>query len=231
MLKPQGSGVRKQAAKIPTEKTGLINPKNPVEIISYSDKVLFGFNQDYQGDYSARLLDSKGRVLLSVSNGFAEVKVSPKNEKYYLEVTNGDKKPREYFYVYLTMKATDIKPERSERYAQQEKEQEKLYNDYMSVEQAYMKKHGITNREALTDKDMGAMADELRKKQFEDDDAASGTDIMSAMPEEYKAVLIPYMKKHGISSIKDLTTEDWTNLAPELEKLQKGHKATNKKRK
>ncbi len=220
MLKLQGSGVKKQTKNIPTEKTGLINPKNPVEIISYSDRVLFGFDDVYRGNYTAKILDNKGRVLASVDKhttiypykGFAEVKVSSKTDKYYIELTNGDKKPSEYFYILLTMKASDTKAERSAKYDRQ-----KEYDDYISVEQAYMRKHGITSRESLTDKDMGAIADEIRKKK---NDAGSGTDMMSALPEEYKKVLIPYMKKHGISSIKDLTTEDWMNLAPELEKLQ-----------
>ena len=240
-LKPQGSGVKKQANKIPTEKTGLINPKNPIDIVSYSDRVLFGFNMEYQGDYVAKILDSKGKVLASVSEGtsiypnqnkgFAEVKVSSQADKYYIELINGDKEPTEYFYILLTMKATDVKAERSAKYVQIENDRQKEYDNYTSVEQAYMKKHGITNRESLTDKDMGAIADELRKKQFEENDVGSSTDMMSALPEEYKKVLIPYMKKHGISSTKDLTTEDWMNLAPELKKLQNKSKGTNKKRK
>ena len=129
------------------------------------------------------------------------------------------------------LKATDVKAERSAKYVEYENERQKEYDNYTSVEQAYMKKHGITNRESLTDKDMGAIADELRKKQFEENDVGSSTDMMSALPEEYKKVLIPYMKKHGISSTKDLTTEDWMNLAPELKKLQNKSKGTNKKRK
>lgn len=233
MLKLLGSGVKKQSAKIPTEKTGLINPKNPIEIISYSDKVLFGFDMDFHGSYSARILDSKGKVLASIdkntsinqNKGYAEIKVSPKAEKYYVEVTDGDKNPAEYYYIVLTMKATDIKAEPSASFIKQEKEAEK----YMAFEQAYMKKHGITKREDLTQKDMEAMVEELRRKDREEYKAKNpGYDMLSHMPEEYKAIISPYMKEHGISSMEDLTIEDWQNLEAELVKLQNKAGAANK---
>ena len=242
MLRLQGAGVKKQSAKIPTEKTGLINPKNPIEIISYSDKVLFGFDMEYQGNYTVKILDSKGKVLASTNKGtsiypnqnkgFAEIKVSPKAEKYYVEVTDGDKKPAEYYYIALTMKATDAKPERSAQYSQYENDRQKELDKIMSAEQEYMKKHGIKKRKDLTQKDMEAIAEEIRRKKREEYDAdPPDTDIMTALPEEYKAIFLPYMKKHGISRIEDLTIEDWKNLESELLKLQNKAGVKNKKRK
>ena len=238
MLRLMGSGVKKQSAKIPTEKTGLINPKNPIEIISYSDKVLFGFDMEYHGDYTAKILDSKGKVLASINKGtsiypnqnkgYAEIKVSPKAEKYYVEVTDGDKNPAEYYYIALTMKATDVKAERSEYYTQYYNNLQNENDEYMSVMQAHMKKHGITNMESLTDKDKAAISDEYRKKKNAGDDDKSWDNALRQMPEEQRAIFLPYMKKHGISSMKDLTTEDWMNLAPELEKLQDKAKVTDK---
>ena len=241
MLRPQGAGVRKPSKKVPTEKTGLINPKNPIDIISYSDKVLFGFDMEYQGDYTAKILDSKGKVLASVSKGtsiypnqnkgFAEVNVSTKSEKYYVELCNNDSGRREYFYILLSMRATDVKAERSAKNIQYENDRQKQYDDYMSVEQAYMKKHGITNRENLTEDDMINIAEEMRKRQFaEDNDSGTAIDELSAFPPEIRAVLEPYMKKHGIARVRDLTIKDWQALQPELDRVSGGTQTKKKRR-
>ena len=249
-LQPQGSGSGKRAGKVPTEKNGLLNAKNPINVVSYNDKVFFYFQTDEHQKWlssAVRILDSSGKVLASLNedDDVAEIKVPSKAGKYYVELSRNDSGKPEYFYILMSMKATDVKPAYSARLAKEEAEsakaQQKQLDEIMSAEQAYMKKHGITKREDLTQKDMEAIAEELRRKKKGEYDAdPSGTDIMSHLPEEYKAILLPYMKEHGISRIEDLTAEDWKNLAPELEKLQNEagaankatkSKATNKKRK
>lgn len=240
-FEPKGSGSLKRASKIPTEKTGLINAKNPINVISYNDKIFFGFEtEEHQKWFSSsvRILDSNGKVLASLNkdNDMAEIKVPSKAGKYYVELSRNDNGKPEYFYILMSMKATDVKPAYSARLAKNEaesaKSQQEEYDKIMSAEQAYMKKHGITKRQDLTQKDMEAIAEEIRRKNMEEYKAQNpGQDIMKHLPEEYKEIFLPYMKQHGISRFEDLTIEDWKNLEPELNKLQDKAKATNKNNK
>ena len=240
-LQPQGSGSGKRAGKVPTEKNGLLNAKNPINVVSYSDKVFFHFETDEHQKWlssAVRILDSSGKVLASLkeNDDVAEIKVPSKAGKYYVELSRNDSGKPEYFYILMIMKATDIKPAYSARLAKNEaesaKEQKEQFDKIMSAEQEYMKKHSIKKREDLTQKDMEAIVEEIRRKDMEEYKSQNpGQDMMKHMPEEYKAVFLPYMKKHGISSIEDLTIEDWKNLEPELQKLQNKAGVQNKKRK
>ena len=240
ILQPQGSGVRKPAAKIPTEKTGLLNAKNPINIISYSDNVFFAFdNEEHQMwlSSSVRILDNKGKVLASLNkyDDTAKIKVPSKAEKYYVELSKNDNGTSEYFYILLSIRATDIKPAYSARIAKQEadsaEQARKQYEEVLSVEQAYMKRQGIKSRENLTDSDIANIAEELRKKQYEDDND-SGIDFneLSELPPEIRMVIEPYMKKHGITKMRDLTIQDWQTLQPELEKVSGSKEIKTKKK-
>ncbi len=242
-FEPQGSGSRKPAGKIPTAKTGLLNPKNPIDVTSYSDKVLFGFasSTEFQTWSSSvvRVIDSKGKVLATLKKDgeSAEITLSQKPAKYYVELSRNDKGKSEYFYILLNMKASDIQPAYSARVATEESEREraqkKEFDEYMSVEQDYMKKRGLKNRGDLTEDDMTNIVDEYGKKKKAE--AGDGTRIgfeaeMRALPPEMRAVLESYMKAHGISSIQDMTVRDWQALEPELKKVQNSSDTKNIKK-
>lgn len=244
VFEPQGSGSRKPAGKIPTEKTSLLNPKNPIDVTSYSDKVLFGFanSTEFQTWSSSvvRVIDSKGKVLatLKKDGDSAKITVSPKPAKYYVELSRNDNGKSEYFYILLNMKATDVKPAYSAKIAKEDSEREraqkKEFDEYMSVEQDYMKKRGLKNRGDLTEDDMTNIVDEYGKKKKAE--AGDGTRIgfeaeMRALPPEMRAVLESYMKAHGISSIQDMTVRDWQALEPELKKVQNSSDTKNIKKK
>lgn len=220
MLEPQGSGVNKPSNKVPTEKTGLLNAKSPIEVISYSDKVIFSFSMEYYSPkYSARILDAKGKVLASLreQKDTAEIRVSSKPAKYYLELCEKEKGKSKYFYILLNIKATDIKPASSARAAQAEEYTRQDLAKITAVKEAYMRKHGIRNEDALTEKDWDAIAAELNAQSFADDDDDEEKGNLDTMPPEIRRVFQNYMKKHGISDIKNFTMDDWKAIQPELE--------------
>ena len=219
MLQPKSSGQSKPSGKVPSEKTGLLNARSPIEVTSYSDKVIFSFARDYySATYSAKILDGKGKVLASLSkeNDTAEIKVSSKPGKYYVEFCENEKGRNKYFYVLLNMKAADIKPARSARAAKAESYVQGENDNIKAVTKAYMKKHGIKDEDSLTQKDWDAIAAELNARSYDDDDDGGAANL-DTMPPEIRRVFQNYMKKHGISDIKNFTMNDWEAIQPELE--------------
>ena len=165
---------------VPTQRHGLVNPYEPVEITAYGDTLEIS---DWGGDdiYAFRLFDKDGKFITgnSVLNGRhtpQTIKLTPEPENYYLEfaqrkvieddaeglIADPEDSP-EYCYVLLRMSAgrarnlkdepVRVPPEHAEEY-----EASQVYV------QDYMRRHGIKNIGDLTADDFVNMAVEKARE-------------------------------------------------------------------
>ena len=212
VLIPLGNGVNKpvSANTVPTAKTGLLNPDSPIVMTAYSNKVYLGFNHNLASFYSARLLDSKGKLLGSAksygSDEPVQITLQRGTKNYYLEFANENK----YYYILLNRGSDNVRPAEDKAITRRVAElkasnQQKLQKaqEYEQLIQAYMKRHNITACHALTERDMMAINKEYdRAHGVEEDEVVSGM----------QAVIDNYMKQHGKKSISELTQKDMEEI-------------------
>ena len=232
MIEPKGTGAKKPfAGKLPTEKNGLLNPKAPINITSYTDKLFISFSKEYYtSGYSVRIIDDKGKIAASIKNenDNAEIALTSKARNYYAELCVNGKK---YFYILLKMKATDTTPAPSSELAANEETTRTQAEEIEAVKRDYMRKKGIRNENALTEKDWENISAAMTSKQLteEDDEGYSGIDTM---PKELREVFEAYMKKHNIKSLNDFTQDDYQAVMNEIQAkgIGQSNSAPKKKR-
>lgn len=210
---PEGNLSAKPVPKntVPSAKTGLLNPRNPLKIMTFSNKLTLDF-ASYLDTYPMRLLDSKGRELGSVKATWRNAKGNEKIEftlpdkaaDYYIELNDYDgratgSKTGKYCYILVNIEPDPVKPaedpkvtENIEKFiASMNKAEQKIQN--------YMNRHGITDREQLTEDDMITMTKENLASAPEEarQQALSSIEVMQN-----------YMKEHNIASMSELTEKD-----------------------
>ena len=206
---PNGKMAAKPIPKnaVPSAKTGLMNPRNPVKVMTLSNKLTLDFDSVQLGTYPTRLLDSKGRELGSVKANRWNAKGDEKIEvtlpdgaaDYYVELKDDDGRRVRYCYILLNIEPDPVKPSEDPRVtrtlakfsASMAEGEQKMHN--------YMDRHGITDVEQLTEDDMITMT----KENMASAPKESRQQVLSSIE-----IMQKYMKDHNIASMSDLTEKD-----------------------
>ena len=212
-LLPKGRLAAKPASAntVPSAKNGLLNPRDPIEIVTFGDSITLGFDFQVVGDYTARLLDSKGREIgeLEASgreDNSTEIAIHDDGD-YYLEFSDRIGKTRKYCYIFMKIAKDPIKPAEDTTITGAINQMraagmkgEKIAGDYMS-------RKGITDTDQLTEQDKQAIADEYTKSEMASAPESQRQHVMSQME-----VIQQYMKERGIPSMAFLTEKDQKEL-------------------
>ena len=206
---PKGKMSAKPVPKntVPSAKTGLLNPGNPVKVVTFSNKLTLDFDYYDLGTYPMRLLDSKGRELGQVKASWRNATGDEKIEvtlpdgaaDYYIELSDEDGRTWKYYYILVNIEPDPVKPAEDPRVTQTLAKSENYRKKQEQQLQDYMKRHGITDTKQLTEEDMMNMAKEE----------------MSSLPKEKRQqalssmeIIQKYMKDHNIASMSDMTDKD-----------------------
>lgn len=194
------------AKSVPSAKNGLLNPRNPVKMMTFGNVLTLDFEPQIPGTYQARLLDSKGKELARIKSPESPYDESEKitlsvpdgARNYYLELADLYPATKRYCYILLNVEADPVKPAEDPRVtaylARIEADNqagERMFRDYMD-------RKGITDMEQLTEDDMFTMA----KERLSPEDPAQQQALSSI------EIMQNYMKQHNISSSQELTEKD-----------------------
>ena len=232
----EGKASSKPVAKnsVPTKANGLINANAPIVIEALRDTISFGLSPSISElKFSIRILDAKGKVVDSAKFDkarnikFADVKVTEKPQKYYVEFSDGKK----YYYVLFQIS----NPKNGISQAE--------YKEVKAVVDDYLRKHNIASYNDITEEDEGNIVEALTEhdknkrlaeldddvadfvRKFDDEDYdPNESELVSFQVEQFKkmpqtkSAMDRYMKKHNIKSYKNLTQKDMEAISDELMK-------------
>ena len=200
---------------VPSAKTGLLNPRNPLKIMTFTNKLSFDFQWE-NDTYPMRFLDSKGRELGSLKANWhnakgdekLEVTLPDKAADYYIELTDYEGRategtvngsPSKYCYVLVNIEPDPVKPAEDPKVTANIEKFEASMKQAEQKMQNYMDRHGITDREQLTEDDMFTMMKE---------EQSSATDKAHKQALSSIEIMQNYMKEHNISRSQNLTEKD-----------------------
>ena len=210
---PKGKMAAKRvnANTIPSAKNGLLNPRNPIEIITFGDNITLGFNFQIEEAYTARLLDSKGKELgglkSSGSNHVSTKIAIPYDGDYYLEFSSPFGRTREYCYILLKIAHDPVKPAEDSTVTGMIAQMRATGMKGEKVAEDYKRRNGITDNDQLTETDKQAIAEEYTKAEMTRASASERQHVMSQME-----VIGQYLKERGLASMAQLTEKDQKEL-------------------
>ncbi len=192
---------------VPSAKTGLLNPRSPLKIMTFSNKLTLDFERNTD-TYPMRLLDSKGRELGSVKTTWrnakgdekVEITLPDKAADYYIELNNNyDGWTNKYCYILVNIEPDPVKPAEDPKVTANIEKFEASMKQAEQKAQNYMDRHGISSVEQLTEDDMFTMTKE---------DLSSAPDKARQQALSSIEIMQNYMKEHNISSSQNLTEKD-----------------------
>ena len=198
---PKGKMSAKPVPKntVPSAKTGLLNPRNPVKVTTFSNKLTLDFDDYDLGTYPMRLLDSKGRELGSTKDEKIEVTLPDGAADYYIELSDREGRTWKYYYILVNIEPDPVKPAEDPQVTKTLAGFEAAIKQGEQKLQNYMDRHGITDPKQLTEKDMMNMTKE---------DLSSLPDGKRQQALSSIEIMEKYMKEHNIASMSDLTDKD-----------------------
>lgn len=246
VLNPKWSDKQVPKNSKPNQKYGLLNYGQPIEVVTYGNKLLFKY---FLGD-SFRILDSKGKQVFEYVaekedqgehqiNFELECNSIPQN--YYIEfglketvstgvpgigigpfsipLGNTTKKQWEYCYLLLRVSASGREKQffAGSEDEKKAKEAEKDAQKRIDAIEGYLKN---TKGQELTEENYKNLTfDEIMKIQDPQYGGTYNIDIKN-MPDKQRKIYEAYMKKHGIKRFEDLTLNDMVAISEEAEKLE-----------
>lgn len=221
--KEAGEPVAKNA--IPTEEDGLLNPQDPIEIVTFDNRITLSFADPLMVEQcEVKLIDSRGNVLGSLTGDDYAKNQTPATinlpngvADYYLEFydfyaplsING---PR-YSYALLRITQDPTPAKADERLINKRTSavSEGGIMDEMALGEKiageYMKEKGITDRNKLSDEDTQVIANRILEAQI----AAAPREQQEAMRSQLQ-VINDYMKEKGIKNMAQLSQKDMKEI-------------------
>ena len=200
---------------VPSAKTGLLNPRSPIKIMTFTNKLILDFERDTD-TYPMRLLDSKGRELGSIKTTWrnakgdekVEITLPDKAANYYIELTDYEGRategtvngsPNKYCYILVNIEPDPVKPAEDPKVTANIEKFEASMKQAEQKARNYMNRHGISDIEQLTEEDMFTMT----KEELSSVPDKSRQQALSSIE-----IMQNYMKEHNISSSQNLTEKD-----------------------